>query len=343
MKAMLLTNIADLNDMREPLSLADVPVPEPGPGEVLVRVRACGVCHTDLDVIEGRTPPLTLPLILGHQIVGRIETNGPGAVRFRPGDRVGIAWIHSACGTCGYCRAGSENLCAAFRATGRDADGGYAEYTTVPERFAYAIPGVYHDIEAAPLLCAGSIGYRSLRLADMKDGDPLGLVGFGASGHLVLKMVRHRYPRSPVYVFSRTEGERQFARELGAAWAGELEDKPPASMRSAIDTTPAWRSFVAGLRHLQAGGRFVINAIRKEDADKDALLALNYSRDLWMEKEIKSVANITRKDVEEFLVVAAEIGLRPEVQEYRLEDANTALRELKERRIRGAKVLSMDR
>jgi propanol-preferring alcohol dehydrogenase len=343
MKAMLLTKIADLSRTREPLTPSDIPVPEPGSGEVLVRVLACGVCHTDLDVIEGRTPPSKLPLIPGHQVVGRVEMNGRDANRFSPGTRVGIAWIHSACGTCGQCRAGRENLCSDFRATGRDADGGYAEYTTVPERFAYAIPGAFTDMEAAPLLCAGAIGYRSLRLTGMQDGDALGLVGFGASGHLVLKMVRHRYPRSPVYVFSRTEGEQKFAKELGAVWAGGLDDKPPVTLRSAIDTTPAWKPVVIGLGNLQPGGRFVINAIRKEDADKDMLLTLDYSRDLWMEKEVKSVANITRKDVEEFLVLAAEIGLKPEVQEYRLEEANTALIELKERRIRGAKVLRMDR
>jgi propanol-preferring alcohol dehydrogenase len=341
MKAMLLTRTADLANVREPLVRADVPVPEPQGDEVLVRVAACGVCHTDLDVIEGRTPPSRLPLVLGHQVVGRVEKNGPAAGRYRPGDRVGIAWIHSACGECGRCRSGNENLCAAFLATGRDADGGYAEFTTVSERFAYAVPGVFSDSEAAPLLCAGAIGYRSLRLAELQDGDPLGLIGFGASGHLVLKMVRHRYPRSPVYVFSRTGGERTFARELGARWAGAFDERPPEQLRSAIDTTPAWGPVAAGLGNLAPGGRLVINAIRKDDADKDALRGIDYPRDLWMEKEIKSVANITRRDVEEFLALAAEIGLRPEVQEYRLEEANRALIELKERAIRGAKVLRM--
>jgi propanol-preferring alcohol dehydrogenase len=343
MKAMLLTRIADLTREREPLILADIPVPEPKQGEVLVKVLACGVCHTDLDVIEGRTPPSKLPLVLGHQVVGRVAANGPAAGRFRPGDRIGIAWIHSACGECRHCRSGNENLCDAFRATGRDADGGYAEYMTVPEKFACPIPAVFSDVEAAPLLCAGAIGYRSLRLAELQDGDPLGLIGFGASGHLVLKMVLHRYPRSAVYVFSRTDGERRFALELGARWAGGFDEKPPEKLRSAIDTTPAWGPVVAGLGNLASGGRLVINAIRKEDGDKDALRGLDYARDLWREKEIKSVANITRKDVEEFLALAADIGLRPEVQEYGLEEANAALRQLKERRIRGAKVLCMDR
>jgi alcohol dehydrogenase, propanol-preferring len=339
MRAMLLTGTADLAGVRGPLVLADLPVPEPKGDEVLVQVAACGVCHTDLDVIEGRTPPSKLPLVPGHQIVGRVTANGPAAGRFHPGERVGVAWIHSACGRCGHCRSGSENLCGSFRATGRDADGGYAEFTTVSERFAYPLPAAFSDSEAAPLLCAGAIGYRSLRLAELQDGDPLGLIGFGASGHLVLKMVRHRYPRSPVYVFSRTEGERVFALELGARWAGAFDERPPEQLRSAIDTTPAWGPVVAGLGNLAPGGRLVINAIRKEDADKDALLGLDYSRDLWMEKEIKSVANIARRDVEEFLALAAEIGLRPEVQEYRLEEANQALLEVKERKIRGAKVL----
>jgi propanol-preferring alcohol dehydrogenase len=343
MKAMLLTTVADLGRTREPLTLADIPVPDPGPGEVLVRVSACGVCRTDLDVIEGRTPPSRSPLIPGHQVVGRVERSGPGADRFRTGDRVGIAWIHSACGICGHCRAGSENLCDDFQATGRDADGGYAEYTTVAERFAFSLPDAFTDVEAAPLLCAGAIGYRSLRLANMEDGDPLGLVGFGASGHLVLKMVRHRYPRSPVYVFSRTGGEREFAKGLGARWVGGVDEKPPVKLKCAIDTTPAWMPVVAALGNLEPGGRLVINTIRKEDADKDALRKLDYARDLWMEKEIKSVANIARRDVDEFLALAAEIGLTPVVQEFRLEDANTALRELKEQRIRGAKVLRMDR
>jgi propanol-preferring alcohol dehydrogenase len=341
MKAMLLRKALDLGSVREPLELADIPAPEPREGDVFVKVLACGVCHTDLDVIEGRTPPTKLPLILGHQIVGRVEKSGPGAGRFRKGDRVGIAWIHSACGTCEHCRAGNENLCRDFRATGRDADGGYAEYATVSEGFAHPIPSVFSDAEAAPLLCAGAIGYRSLRLAGLFDGDPIGLVGFGASGHLVLKMIQRRYPRSRVHVFSRTEGERTFARELGAAWAGGFEDKSPELLHSAIDTTPAWGPVVTALRNLAPGGRLVINAIRKEEADKDALRAIDYPRDLWMEKEIKSVANITRKDVEEFLALAAEIPIRPEVQEYRLEEANRALIELKERKIRGAKVLKV--
>ena len=257
------------------------------------------------------------------------------------GERVGIAWINSTCGACRYCRTGMENLCDKFRATGRDSDGGYAEFTTVPEAFAFRIPELFSDAEAAPLLCAGAIGYRSLRLANMKNGDMIGLTGFGASAHLVLKMVRHLYPETSVYVFSRTEEEQAFAKELGAVWSGNLEAESPVKLHAVIDTTPAWKPVVNAMKNLDKGGRLVINAIRKENSDTDALFNLDYARDLWLEKEIKSVANITRSDVADFLKLAAEIPLRPEIQEYPLEKANVALLELKERKIRGAKVLKI--
>lgn len=341
MKAMVLRKLSSLDETPSPLARAEMPVPAPGMGEVLIRVAACGVCHTELDIIEGRTPPSKLPLVPGHQVVGRVEHSGEGATRFAPGARVGVAWINHACGRCRFCRSGQENLCSEFRATGRDADGGYAEYMTVHEEFAYPIPDTFSDAEAAPLLCAGAIGYRSLRLTGMGDADTLGLVGFGASAHLVLKMVRQFYPRSKIFAFSRTEGERRFALELGASWAGAFEEAPPEPLSCAIDTTPAWGPAVAALGFLERGGRLVINAIRKEERDKEALLRLDYPRDLWREKEIKSVANITRRDVEEFLKLASRIPLRPEVQEYPLEEANRALVELKERKIRGAKVLTM--
>jgi propanol-preferring alcohol dehydrogenase len=338
-KAMVLKGIASLADNKTPLELVDLPVPVPHGNKILIKVSTCGVCHTELDEIEGRTPPSKFPIIPGHQVVGRVERVGEKARRFKAGDRVGIAWIHSSCGHCKFCREGFENLCSEFKATGRDADGGYAEYTTVREDYAYRIPDVFTDSEAAPLLCAGAIGYRSLRLTNLKDGDNLGLTGFGASAHLVLKMVQYRYPKSKVSVFSRTEAEQKFARELGAVWAGSAEDASPEKLSAIIDTTPAWGPVVEAMKNLEPGGRLVVNAIRKEEGDKKALLGLDYARDLWMEKEIKSVANITRKDVEEFLTMAAEIPMRPEVQEYRLEDANQALLELKERKIRGAKVL----
>ncbi|MBM4296002.1 MAG: zinc-dependent alcohol dehydrogenase family protein [Deltaproteobacteria bacterium] len=342
MKAMVLRRVVNLADNRAPLELVELPIPEPGDWEILIRVSVCGVCHTELDEIEGRTPPSRFPMILGHQIVGRVEQAGRNASRFRPGDRVGMGWINHACGRCHLCRAGKENLCPDFQATGRDASGGYAQYTTVSQDFAYGIPEVFTDEEAAPLLCAGAIGYRSLRLTGLRDGETLGLVGFGASAHLVLKMVRHLFPRSRIFAFSRTPAERDFARELGAAWAGGFEEEPPAKMHRAIDTTPAWQPIVAALLHLEPGGRLVINAIRKEERDKEALLGLDYPRHLWLEKEIKSVANVSRRDVAEFLELAAQMPIKPEYQVYRLEEANQALVELKERKIRGAKVLRVD-
>jgi alcohol dehydrogenase, propanol-preferring len=339
MRAMVLKAVGLLRDNPAPLELTDLPDPSPGPGEILIRVNTCGVCHTELDEIEGRTPPPRLPVILGHQVVGRVEGLGSGADGFRVGDRVGVAWIFSACGQCVYCRRGEENLCDQFRATGRDANGGYAERMSAPAAFAHAIPGTFSDAEAAPLLCAGAIGFRSVRLAGLEDGQSLGLTGFGASAHLVLKLVRHQFPRTRVFVFARTEPERAFARELGAAWAGDTAERSPELLHAIIDTTPAWAPIIEALGNLERGGRLVVNAIRKEDADKAALLGLDYSEHLWLEKEIKSVANVTRFDVREFLRLAAEIPLRPEVQEYALEEANGALLDLKSKKIRGAKVL----
>jgi propanol-preferring alcohol dehydrogenase len=342
MKAAILNELCNLNENPTPLEFTDLPEPVPGEGEILVRIKACGVCHTELDEIEGRTPPPRLPVVLGHQVVGRVEATGSQKNAFTIGDRVGVAWIYSACGTCKFCLASNENLCPSFRATGRDADGGYAQYMTVPEAFAYPIPNTFSDSEAAPLLCAGAIGYRSLRLCNPQDGRNLGLTGFGASGHLVLKMVRHQYPNSRVFVFARNPKEREFARDLGAVWTGDTTGESPGKMDYIIDTTPVWKPVVEALKNLEPGGRLVINAIRKEEVDKEDLLRLDYPTHLWLEKEIKSVANVTRKDVSEFLELAAEMSLKPEVQEFGLEEANQALVELKTSRIRGAKVLRIE-
>ncbi len=339
MKAMILRQLSAVDENTTPLDEATLPDPDPGEGEILIRVSACGVCHTELDIIEGRTPPPELPVILGHQAVGRVEGTGPRASRFQTGDRVGVAWIFSACGECELCRAGMENLCDSFQATGRDAHGGFAELMTVPDGFAYLIPDVFTDAEAAPLLCAGAVGYRSVALARLEDGQRLGLTGFGASGHLVLKMVKHSYPNTEVYVFARSERERAFAMELGAAWAGDTEARSPEPLHSVIDTTPVWKPVVEAMANLAPGGRLVVNAIRKEEIDKEYLLRLDYPTHLWMEKEIKSVANVARSDVSDFLALAAEMGMKPEVEEFPLEDANQALVELKTRKIRGAKVL----
>jgi propanol-preferring alcohol dehydrogenase len=339
MKAMILEQLCDLTKNKTPLKYDEMPDPVPGPKELLLRVTACGVCHTELDEIEGRTPPPKLPVILGHQVVGDVHDVGPEAGRYKKGERVGVAWIFSACGQCALCQSGHENLCESFRATGRDADGGYAEYMTVSEEFAFKIPPGFTDTEAAPLLCAGAIGYRSMRLAALENGQSLGLTGFGASAHLVLKMAAHRYPATKIFVFARSEKEQMFARELGAFWAGHTEATSPEKLDAIIDTTPAWKPVVEALGNLKANGRLVINAIRKEISDQNYLMKLEYPVHLWMEKEIKSVANVARADVREFLDLAAEMNIKPEVQEFDLKDTNRALVELKERKIRGAKVL----
>lgn len=330
---MVLRELGRIQEGHLPLRLEDAPEPIPRQGELLIRVSVCGVCHTELDEIEGRTPPPRLPVILGHQVVGRVERGGS------TGARVGVAWIYRACGECVFCRSGRENLCARFEATGRDANGGYAEYMTVPAAFAHPLPEGLTDAEAAPLLCAGAVGYRALKLTGIQDGDSLGLFGFGASNHLVLKTARFLYPNSPILVFSRNPEERGLASQLGAAWTGAIDDVPPQKLRAAVDATPVWRPIVRALSHLEPGGRLMMNAIRKEEIDKQELLGLDFPTHLWMEKEMKSIANVTRADVREFLRLAAEAGIRPEYQEYELEDANQALLEVKQGRIRGAKVL----
>jgi propanol-preferring alcohol dehydrogenase len=339
MKAMVLKSLSSFEESDTPLELRDLPDPVPAEGEVLIKVSACGVCHTELDEIEGRTPPSRLPVVLGHQVIGRIEQRGSNAGVYDIGDRVGVGWIFAACGRCKFCLGGKENLCGQFKATGRDADGGYAQYMTVKEEFACRIPEVFSDSEAAPLLCAGAIGYRSLRLTGLKDGQSLGLTGFGASAHLVLKLVRHQFPHTRVFVFARSERERVFSTELGAAWAGDTAAQSPEKLDAIIDTTPVWKPVVEALRNLAPAGRLVINAIRKEEHDKDCLQQLDYPTHLWLEKEVKSVANVTRTDISAFLDLAAQVPIKPEVQEFGLEEANRALLELKTRKIRGAKVL----
>lgn len=342
MRAMVLPETTSLQENPAPLERREVPHPTPGVGEILLQVSACGVCHTELDEIEGRTPPPSLPVIPGHQVVGRLEEQGAGADRFPKGERLGVAWIYSACGECRWCTSGQENLCPDFQATGRDADGGYAEYMVVPEEYAYPIPESLDDVQAAPLLCAGAIGYRSLRLTELGESGRLGLTGFGASGHLVLKLVRYHYPGIEVYVFARSPHQREFARELGAVWSGDTAEPSPEKLGAVIDTTPAWKPVVEALENLIPGGRLVINAIRKEAGDLDYLQRLEYETHLWMEKEIKSVANVTRRDVSEFLALAGEAGIEPAVETYPLEEANQALLDLRRGGSTGAKVLVMD-
>lgn len=336
---MLLESLGNVEPLHPPLKLVQQPEPPPGKGDVLIKVSCCGVCHTELDEIEGRTPPPVLPIILGHQVVGEILETPQPIAGLQKGQRVGVAWIASACGQCSFCKTGRENLCPQFIATGREVNGGYAELMTARAEFVHPLPDVLSDLDAAPLLCAGAIGYRSLRLSDLQDGQSLGLMGFGGSNHLVLKFAKHKFPNSEIFVFSRNPREQEFAVSLGAVWAGGIHQNPAWDLDVVIDTTPIWKADMEALKFLKPGGRLVINAIRKEENDKDALLQLNYPHHLWMEKEIKSVANVTRVDVREFLSIAAEARIKPEVQEYALKDANQALIELKQGKIRGAKVL----
>ena len=332
MKAMVLKKISPIE--KEPLKMMDLSDPVPGLKEILVKISACGICHTELDEIEGRLPP-RLPIVLGHQIVGRVKELGSGVTKFNLGDRVGIAWINSACGKCHFCKEGHENLCSEFQGTGCHTDGGYAQYTVVSEEFAYSIPKRFSDAEAAPLLCAGAIGYRDLILSDIKKGQTLGLFGFGASAHIVIQVAK--YWGCEVFVFTRGEDHRKLAKKLGASWAGGPEDEPPRKLRCAIDFTPVGETVPHALKVLEKGGRLVLAVIRK----RNPIPPLDYARLLWDEKEIKSVANITRRDAREFLPLAAEIPIIPEVQEFKLEEANRALILLRHGKIQGAGVLTM--
>jgi propanol-preferring alcohol dehydrogenase len=332
---MLLQSTGPIGDDEEPLTLTEMPRPVPRDDEILIEVLVCGVCHTELDEIEGRTPPPDLPVIPGHEVVGKVIEMGARCQRFSLHDRVGVGWIHSSDGS------ETENLSDAFRATGRDVNGGYAEYMTVPEGYAYPIPGEFSDVEAGPLLCAGGVGFRALKLAGIENGETLGLTGFGGSGHLVLQLAKHLYPQSPVFVFARSPREREFALELGADWSGDTDAEPPAAPHAIIDTTPAWRPVLAALECLRPGGRLVINAIRKEDRDSHLLAGIRYEDHFWQEKELKTVANVTRRDIAEFLPIAASIPLHVECQTYALEAANDALRDLRSGHVRGAKVLKI--
>lgn len=341
MKAMILNQLSAFDENAVPLRLAEVPVPEPKENEILIRVKACGVCHTDLDEIEGRTMPSFFPVILGHQVVGVVEKTGKNVTKHKFGDRVGVGWIYSSCSKCSFCLEGRENLCLEFKGTGRDANGGYAEYMAVPEGSAYKIPEKLKDEEAAPLLCGGSVGYRALKLSGMGEGKTLGLTGFGGSGNQVLQSSKFLYPSAPVYVFAHSEKGRALAQSLGADWTGDTSAEPPELLDCIIDTTPAWKPVVKALQFLKPGGRLIINAISKEDKDKDYLLNLQYQEHLWLEKEIKSVANVTHRDIEEFLQTAGRMDLKPLIQTYSLEEANEALYELKSGKATGTKVLTI--
>jgi propanol-preferring alcohol dehydrogenase len=336
MKAMVLERCCSLLEEDHPLRLADVAEPACGNDDLLIQVFACGVCHTELDEIEGRMPPAQLPMILGHEVVGRVIERGAGATHVDTGTRVGVGWVHHSTGE------HDENLSPDFIATGRDVNGGYAQYMTVPAAYAHPIPDAFDDYTAAPLLCAGAIGYRALRLTGIGNGGALGLTGFGGSAHLTLQLARHLLPQTEIFVFARSPQTCEFARSQGAAWAGSTDEMPPRPLDAIIDTTPVWRPVIAALGALKPGGRLVINAIRKQEDDKRELLELSYHEHLWMEREIKSVANITRFDIREFLEVAAQVPLAPKIEVYPLAHANRALTDLKRGTVRGAKVLAIE-
>lgn len=321
----------------EPLDIVDnTPEPEPGFKQVLIRVEVCGVCYTDIDIIEGRVK-CKIPLILGHQVVGRVEALGLGAGgRVGIGERVGVAWIGWSCGECKYCTTGLENLCNDFKSTGCSIDGGYAEYAVAYEDYVYIIPRVFESYEAAPLLCAGSVGYRALKLAGMADGLRLGFFGFGASAHILIQVARRLYPSSEIYVFSRSSNHRELALRLGADWVGHPLDTPPKKLDRAIDFTPVGETVPKAMEVLDKGGRLVINVIRKQTP-----VNLDYVKHMWMEREVKTVANVSRRDVEEFLGIAANYSVKPEVTLYKLEQVNEAIRDLKKAVLRGSAVLKV--
>ncbi len=332
MRAMVLGAIQPVE--AGPLELRDIPVPGIGPEDVLVRVRCCGVCHTDLHVVSGELPERHLPLVPGHEIVGTVERAGERARRFRIGQRIGAAWLRSACGVCRFCRSGRENLCEDARFNGYDANGGYADFMALPEKYAYAIPDRFGDAEAAPLLCAGIVGYRALALSGIEPGGVLGMYGFGGSAHIGLQIAKHRGAR--VFVFTRSEEHRALARELGADWAGTAEDDPPDKLTNAILFAPVGGLYLDALRVMDRGGTVVSAGIHMSPIPE-----LDYDRYLYHERRMLSVANATRRDGEELLAVAAEIPVKTTVTTFPLEAANDVLRQLRAGRINGAAVLRL--
>ena len=330
MKAMLLERFDPISE--SPLKLTEVPTPEPRLGEIRIRIRVCGVCHTDLHTVEGELPEAQLPVIPGHQVIGLVEKCGPRADRFQIGDRVGTAWLYSTDETCVYCRRGSENLCENARFTGYSADGGYAEFMVIPEKFAYVVPDIFKDVETAPLLCAGIIGYRALRRSAILPGEKLGLIGFGASAHVAIQVAVHWGCR--VYVFSRSAEHRALAEKLGAVWTGNTGEMPPEKLDGIVNFTPAGGTVPAGMAALDKGGTQALAGIYMTPIPE-----MDYMQFLYDERNLSSVANATREDGEDLLKIAAEIPIRTTTQVFPLDQANHVLRLLKESRIDGAAVL----
>ena len=331
MKAMVLRKPKSAQE--NPLCLAELSMPEPLAGQVRLQVQACGVCHTDLHLVEGDIELPRLPVVPGHQIAGRVHALGEGVTRFTLGDRVGVPWLYSTCGRCEYCRRGQENLCAGARFTGQHADGGFAEYMVVPADYAYSLPNGFPDEQAAPLLCAGIIGYRSLRLSEIQPGGRLGLYGFGASAHVTLQVARHW--GCEVFVFTRSAEHQRHALALGAAWAGKAQDTPPAELDSAITFAPAGWLVPEALRVLRKGGTLAINAIHMSPIPE-----MPYHL-IYGERTVRSVANSTRRDAEELLHLAAEIPIHTDVELYPLDEANAVLQRLKRAEVQGAAVLQV--
>lgn len=314
-----------------PLQLVDLPEPVPGPGEVRVRVAACGCCRTDLHVVEGDLELTRLPVVPGHQVVGRVDALGDGCAILAVGDRVGIPWLHRTCGECAFCVRGEENLCERAEFTGWTVDGGYADACVVPEAFAVRLPDALGDLEAAPLLCAGVIGYRALRRAEVQPGERVALMGFGASAHLALQVLRH-WGCEPV-VLTRGERHRELARELGASWVGHAAELPPATCDRAVVFAPAGELVPVALQVVRPGGTVSLAGIHMTE-----IPAFDYAL-LWRERSLRSVANMTRTDAQEFMDLCAEAHIRSEYESYPLEAANAALRAIAEDRVRGAAVL----
>jgi propanol-preferring alcohol dehydrogenase len=314
-----------------PLQRREVPTPVPGAGEVLVRVIRCGVCHTDLHVVEGELPPAKLPLIPGHQVVGVVDRVGPAVTNLSSGARVGVAWVYAACGVCSACRRGEENLCQQITFTGYHVDGGYAQWMIARADFVYPLPEAFDDTAAAPLLCAGIIGYRALRISGIRPGERLGLFGFGASAHLALQVARHW--ECDVFVFTRSAAHRKLAEQLGAVWVGGSQDRPPQELDAAVVFAPVGRVVVDALRTVRRGGAVAINAVHL-----DQIPAFDYNLLYW-ERALRSVSNSTRQDGREFLALAARIPVRVETELFALTEANHVLAALKRGEIVGAAVL----
>lgn len=333
MRAIVLNKISPIE--KKPLEAVDLPIPVPNDNQILVKVSVCGACHTDLDETEGRLMPGKLPIVPGHQVVGVVADKGKSVSKFSGGERVGITWLYQSCGECYFCWKGQENLCESAQWTGKDVDGGYAEYMVIREDYAYKIPEQFSDVQAAPLLCAGVIGYRTLRLAEIHDGQNIGIFGFGACAHIVIQVIEHKFPKSEVFVFTKTAEHAELARSLGAVWTGLSGDRPPTKLDKVMDFTPAGECVRDALGVLNSGGRLVINAIRKETAVPE----LDYVKYLWLEREMKSVANVTQQDAEEFLPLAAQIPIVPTTEEFPLAEANEVLIRLKYSKLRAAAVL----